>query len=508
MMNFIKTCVLLALVFLISCERFDQTDFGFFKRKSRDEKPWIESQNTQSLTVPWKGQAVGADTFINIAKKADLGVVNIGTTQSVKKGPKSKMFDVPQGSPFDDLFDGDFFKHFFGEQQEMEETPRPSLGSGFIINKNGYIVTNNHVVEKASKITVTIGQDREYEAKLVGSDPKTDVALIKIDPKEELTPLELGDSDALFVGEIVVAIGNPFGLSHTVTQGIVSAKERTIGFGPYDNFIQTDASINPGNSGGPLLNLDAKVIGINTAIVASAQGIGFAIPINLAKNIIEQLEQNGKVTRGWLGVVIQKVDDDIAKALNLKNVRGAFVSSVKKSSPADKVGILPRDVIVEVNGKAIKDYNELPRMIASLPVGKKVELKVLRDGKSLSFSPIIAKLDTEQEELASSMEQKEESENNPDRLGLVVETMLPQDAKTLGFEDPSLRGVLVKRVEAQSKAAQKGVLKSDVILEVNKKRVENKKDYDNVISKIKKGDSVLLLIERMNTGTLYIAFTD
>jgi serine protease Do len=330
------------LLFLIGCDQLPDLP-ETWKKSGEVSSPstdlWKESDKKAEVTttIPWKGNAVAADTFIKISKKADLGVVNIGTTTTIqRKSPFD--FGGPQGggSPFEDFFGDDLFKYFFGGpggpegRTQPKEFKQASLGSGFIIHESGLIVTNNHVVDMADVITVTIGSDREYKAKIIGADPKTDVALIKIEATEKLEPLVLGDSDDLQVGEIVVAIGNPFGLSHTVTQGIVSAKERSIGFGPYDNFIQTDASINPGNSGGPLLNLNAEVVGINAAMQAQGQGIGFAIPINLAKNIITQLKENGSVTRGWLGVWIQKVDPELAKSFGLKDAQGALVSKVQK----------------------------------------------------------------------------------------------------------------------------------------------------------------------------------
>ncbi|MCB0326324.1 MAG: trypsin-like peptidase domain-containing protein, partial [Bdellovibrionales bacterium] len=322
----------------------DSTSSG----SSWDRNPEKNQDDHKDTLVPWKGGAIAADTFIKISKKADAGVVNIGTTKILKQ--KQSPFGFGP-SPFEDFFGDDLFKHFFGnprQQQEPQEFKQQSLGSGFIISEDGLIVTNNHVIDQADEIKVTIGKDKEFVAKVIGTDPKTDVALIKIDPKgEKLQALALGDSDDLEVGEIVVAIGNPFGLSHTVTQGIVSAKERAIGFGLYDNFIQTDASINPGNSGGPLFNLNAEVVGINTAIHASGQGIGFAIPINLARNILRQLEKNGEVVRGWMGVEMQNMDEDLAKALELEKPKGALIARILPGSPAEEAGIQRGDVVLE-----------------------------------------------------------------------------------------------------------------------------------------------------------------
>ncbi|MCI5072568.1 DegQ family serine endoprotease [bacterium] len=479
---------------------------------SSKDKVWVEDEENTPLTVPWKGGAIAADTFIKVAKNSDAGVVNIGTTQVIKQN-RPRFFGNPNGQnndAFEDFFGSDIFKHFFGDQggESQQEIQRPSLGSGFIINKNGLIVTNNHVVEKASEITVTIGQDREYKAKLVGADPKTDVALIKIEPKEELQPLVLGDSDQLQVGEIVVAIGNPFGLSHTVTQGIVSAKERTIGFGPYDNFIQTDASINPGNSGGPLFNLEGKVVGINTAIVASGQGIGFAIPINLAKNIITQLQETGSVTRGWLGVYIQKVDDEHAKFLGLPNNRGALVSSVQKDSPAAKAGVKAGDVILKVDGQDIVNFNDLPKKIANLKVGKKVTLTLWRNKKELDVPLTIGKLpdDGELAQKNPNPEKEEKPSNKPDRLGLITQTLTAPMRGQLKL-DEGTQGVIVTSIDRSSKAFDKGLREGDVILKINEQAIKSNSDYRAVLDKLKKGQSVLLYTERPKFGRQFIAFT-
>ena len=296
-------------------------------------------------------------SFADLAEKLKPSVVNISTTKTVRSGRFRSPFG--QRSPFDRDFGGDdFFERFFGEGPQRQFKQR-SLGSGFIISPDGYIFTNNHVVEQADKIIVKLSNDKEYEAKVIGKDAKTDIALIKIKPTESLPVAETGDSDKLRVGDWVIAIGNPFGLEQTVTAGIVSAKGRVIGAGPYDNFIQTDASINPGNSGGPLFNMEGKVIGINTAIVAQGQGIGFAIPISMAKTILPDLKATGKVTRGWLGVSVQDITEDIAKSMKLKDRNGALIADVFKGDPADKAGMKSGDVVTEINGKKIKDTHEL-----------------------------------------------------------------------------------------------------------------------------------------------------
>src|SRR5664280_1824190 len=304
-------------------------------------------------------------SFADLAEHVKPVVVNISTTKTFKN---RKGFGMPFGrSPFGD----DFFDRFFGDIPQREFKQR-SLGSGFIISNDGYIFTNNHVVEQADKILVKVSDGKEYEAKIIGTDAKTDIALIKIKPSNSLPVVEIGDSDKVRVGEWVIAIGNPFGLEQTLTAGIISAKGRVIGAGPYDNFIQTDASINPGNSGGPLFSMDGRVIGINTAIVAQGQGIGFAIPINMANTILADLKTKGKVTRGWLGVSIQDIGEDMARNMNYKSRSGAIVSDVIAGDPADRAGIKVYDIVIEINGKVIKDTHELLLMAAALHVGEKM----------------------------------------------------------------------------------------------------------------------------------------
>jgi serine protease Do len=305
-------------------------------------------------------------------KRVKPSVVNISTTTLVK-GPDLYDRFFGQANPFRDFFGEDFYERFFGDMPQREFKQR-SLGSGFIIDRDGYILTNNHVVEKAQSIKVRLSDEKEYDAKVVGRDPKTDIALIKINTRQNLPVAPLGDSDSLEVGDWLIAIGNPFGLEHTVTAGIVSAKGRVIGAGPYDDFIQTDASINPGNSGGPLFNLNGEVVGINTAIVSGGQGIGFAIPINVAKELLPQLKTKGRVVRGWLGVMIQKVTPEIAKGFGLKESEGALVSDVMEGSPAEKAGIKRGDVIVSYNGKRIKEMDQLPKLVGTTEVGKKVKV--------------------------------------------------------------------------------------------------------------------------------------
>jgi serine protease Do len=479
---------------------------------SAESSLWTEGKDKPSDRVNTGLRALSPDAYIRVAEKVDEAVVNVSTTQVIKSPHRGFLFS-PFGHPRtkprqqqddnerpDDPF-GDFFDRFFGQPPSMpkEDLRQQSLGSGFVLNPEGYIVTNNHVVEKADEIKVILSNETELKAKVVGRDPKTDVALLKVDSPKPLKSVVLGDSDQMKVGEVVVAIGNPFGLSHTVTQGIVSAKERTIGVGPYDEFIQTDASINPGNSGGPLLNLQGEVIGINTAIIASGQGIGFAIPINLAKDVLTKLKRDGKVVRGWLGVLIQKVTPEHATALKLSGVTGALVSDVVKNSPALKAGIKVGDVIVKFRGKEIKDWHELPIAVAGVRAGEKVPIEFIRDGERKTVEVEIAKLEDKEGEPASA------ENTEADRLGLRVQELTNEMAKSLGL-DEDVKGVVVAEVDPAGAAAEKGVRRGDVIIEMNRKKIANRAAYLATVSALRKGDSVLLLVKR-GEGTIFIAFT-
>jgi|WetSurMetagenome_2_1015567.scaffolds.fasta_scaffold16944_3 serine protease Do len=433
-------------------------------------------------------------TFADLVEKLSPAVVNISTTKVVKmdgkRGPSTEQF------PFDRFFGGeeDFYKRYFGDNPEKEFKQR-SLGSGFIISKDGYIFTNNHVIEKADKIKVRLSSGKEYDATVKGRDPRTDLALIKINPDNSLPTVSLGDSERLRVGDWVMAIGNPFGLDHTVTAGIVSAKGRVIGAGPYDNFIQTDASINPGNSGGPLFNMAGEVVGINTAIVAQGQGIGFAIPVNMAKEILEDLKARGKVTRGWLGVSVQDITEDLAKSLKLKDRNGALVTEIFEGDPADKAGIKQGDIIIEVDGKKVKDTHELLRLVAVLPVGKKAEIKVLREGQVKELQLTVAEREDKKEAAAARGETK-------DTYGMSVQDVTPDVAKQLGL--PSTGGVIVTKIREGSAADEAGLQPYDVILQVNRVKVGSVKDFQREISKKTADDRVLLLIRR-GKGTYYVA---
>jgi serine protease Do len=429
------------------------------------------------------------ETFSQVAEKLKPAVVNISTTMVVKQQPSFRGRPSPFGEqdPF-----REFWERFFGGEMPRERETR-SLGSGFIINKEGYIVTNNHVVENSKEIIVTLHNEKDYKAEVIGKDKKTDLALIKIEAEGDLPMAPLGDSDKLGVGEWVLAIGNPFGLAETITAGIVSAKGRAIGAGPYDDFIQTDASINPGNSGGPLFNFWGEVVGINTAIIATGQGIGFAIPINMAKEILPQLKEKGRVTRGWLGVLIQKVTPQLAESFGLEEERGALVSQVLEDSPAQKAGMEQGDIILEFDGKEIKDFGDLSRIAASTPIGKTVDIKVFRGGQIVSLEATVAEME-EPAQVAKAPTKKP--------LGITVQNITPEIARSLGLE--SATGVVVTGVEPGSPAAKSGIRRGDVIYEVNRKPIKDAEDFGQVVETAGDKEDILFLIRR-GGGNVFVA---
>lgn len=427
-------------------------------------------------------------SFADLAEKLKPCVVNISTTKTVHSQQGRLKMPFGGDNPFDRYFGGDeFFNRFFGDIPQREFKQK-SLGSGFIISHDGYIFTNNHVVEQADKILVKLSDgQKEYEAKIIGKDAKTDIALIKIKPEKSLSVAELGDSEKLRVGDWVMAIGNPFGLEQTVTAGIVSAKGRVIGAGPYDNFIQTDASINPGNSGGPLFTLDGKVIGINTAIIAQGQGIGFAIPINTASNMLPALKTKGEVSRGWLGVSIQDVTEDIAKSLKLKEPKGALIAEVFEGDPAEKAGLRAGDVIIEVNGKDIGNSHELLMVIAGLAVGEKVAIKAIHEGQIKRFRLTIA------ERVDKDLSRGKKY------FGIEVQPITPEIAGHLGLTEQA--GVIVVDVEDGSPADEAGIRPRDIILQINRSRIDNIQDYEREMSKGGIKEGALFLIKRGRVST-------
>jgi serine protease Do len=431
-------------------------------------------------------------SFNRLAVMVSPAVVNIRTVKTIKGGgPVFRQFQRdPWGKegPFKD-----FFERFFGDEMQRE-FKQPSLGSGFIIDQAGYVVTNNHVIEDADQIKVKLKDESEFDATIVGRDPNTDIALLKIEAEEKFATVKLGDSDALQVGQWVVAIGSPFGLEQTVTAGIVSAKGRVIGSGPYDDFIQTDASINPGNSGGPLLNLKGEVVGINTAIVATGQGIGFAIPINLARDIIVALKEEGEVTRGWLGVAIQDLSPEMAEYYNIEGKKGVFVADVFEGDPADKAGIRPKDIILAVNGEKITTSRQLTGIIAKIPVNDSAKIKILRNGREKTVKVTIAK--RPEERLASRGRPPAQTEE----FGIRVSDLTPEISEQLNIDETS--GVVVTQVASGSKGDDADVRAGDIIKEINRQPVKNAAEYKAILGQIESGEAVNLFIRRKNAGFL------
>ena len=432
------------------------------------------------------------DSFADQVEQLSPAVVNISTTTIVSEGPGMDMPQFPPGSPFEE-----FFKNFGDENRQRRAS---SLGSGFIIDAEGIVVTNFHVIENAEEITVTLSDETSFTAKVLGQDQKTDIAVLKIDPGDTaLTAVPFGDSDSLRVGDWVLAIGNPFGLGGTVTAGIVSARGRDIGNGPYDDFIQTDASINRGNSGGPLFNTDGEVIGINTAIFSQSGGsvgIGFAISSNLAKRVTKQLVEFGTTRRGWLGVFIQEVTSDIAETLGLEGSGGALVSSVNENSPADIAGLEPGDVILSFDGKKIERMRDLPRIVAETDIGTTVVVEIFRGGLLSTVEVTLGEL--EKAELVGLVgKQPEGDAQTLDRLGFTVDDLDGELAAELGLDD-TLTGVVVTEVAADSPAMEKGVEPGDIIRRFGQRRVDSAADLAaSVAETLDAGRSgVLLLIER------------
>jgi serine protease Do len=454
---------------------------------------WI-SQDLFAETIPTFNAPA---SFTRLVETVGPAVVNIRTVKTIKGGgPVFRHFQPdPKGpqQPFQDFFD-----RFFGDRMQ-KEFKQPSLGSGFIIDKSGFVVTNNHVIEGADQIKVKLDDESEFEAEVIGRDPSTDIAVLKLKADRDLPAAKLGNSDALKIGQWVVAIGSPFGLERTVTAGIVSAKGRVIGSGPYDDFIQTDASINPGNSGGPLLDMQGEVVGINTAIVASGQGIGFAIPINLAKNIIVQLKSEGEVTRGWLGVAIQDLSKEMADYYGIESKKGVFVADVFEGDPADEAGIKPKDIILGVNGKTVESSHQLTALIAGLGVGETATVNILRDGREIDITVEIAKRDADKIAGRKSL-QPESAE-----LGMRVSDMTPELARRFNLSETT--GVVVTEIEAEGKAAEADVRVGDIIKEINHVSIDSLDDYNMVLKSIERGDSLKLFIWRKNMGFLVSKMT-
>ena len=430
-------------------------------------------------------------SFADLADKVKGSVVNIFTTQVVEGNPLLPF--MGPGSPFGDFFGHNMPKEFFGNNPHPKMKTH-ALGSGFVISEKGLILTNNHVVEKATEIKIKLETGKEYDAKLVGRDPKTDLALIQVAPDKDFPkPAVLGDSDSLRVGDWVMAVGNPFGLGHTVTTGIISAKSRILGAGPYDDFLQTDAAINPGNSGGPLFNMQGQVIGINTAIIAQGQGIGFAIPVSMAEELLPQLK-TGKIVRGWLGVMIQDITPELAKSFGLKRSEGVLISDVVKGSPADKGGLKRGDVLQRFNGKEIENAHKLSQLVAATNPDTVIKIDLLRNGKDETIS---LKLGTMPEEGQKIISQQKESD-----WGMMVQELTPQLVQQLGLK-PGTTGVVISDITEGSPAAEAGLRTGDLITEVNRTAIKNLNDYQQALKQVKNGDNLLLLVKRAG-GALYV----
>ena len=427
-------------------------------------------------------------SFANLVDKVKDAVVNISTTQVVEGNPLGPF--MGPGSPF-----GNFFG--INPHEKMETH---ALGSGFVISSDGLILTNNHVVAKATEIKIKLLNGHEYDAKLVGRDPKTDLALIQVKPDQYFPkPEVLGDSDSMRVGDWVMAVGNPFGLGNTVTTGIISAKSRVLGSGPYDDFLQTDAAINPGNSGGPLFNMQGQVIGINTAIIAQGQGIGFAIPINIAENLLPQLK-TGKIVRGWLGIMIQNITPELAKSFGLKSSKGVIVADVVKGSPADKASLKRGDVILRFDGKEVENAHMLSQMAAATAPDTNVKIDILRNGEEKTISLTVGTMPEGTPQGMPSEQQKEESV-----WGITVQELTPQLQQQLNLE-PGTTGVVISDVQAGSPADLAGLHPGDLITEVNRQPVENLADYRQALKKVKDGENLLLLVQR-GGGAFYVVLT-
>ncbi len=438
----------------------------------------ISEQSVDLLTRTGKAMA-------EVTAAVKPAIVNISTTRTIKV--------AGGGDPF---FDDPFFKRFFGDQfgrqrQQPKEHKSAGLGSGVIVSPDGYIITNSHVIKDADEIKVTLTDKKEYTGRVIGSDLKTEIAVVKIEATD-LPTVSWGNSDALQVGEVVLAVGNPYGLNQTVTMGIVSALGRAnVGIADYEDFIQTDAAINPGNSGGALVNIKGELVGINTAIYTTSggyQGIGFAIPSNMVKSIMASLIKEGKVVRGWLGVTIQKVTPELAKQFNLKEDAGALVGDIMENSPAEKAGLQRGDIILEYDGKKIEEPNILRNMVANNLPGEEHTAMVMRDGKTKHVTITIG-------ELPSDVQQTVETTDVQNVMkGITVQDMSPEIAKKLRIPD-KIKGVIISDIDDSSMAA--GILaQGDVIQEINRKKVIDTKNYSDFVSKIKKDESVLLLIYR------------
>ncbi|MDA0917314.1 MAG: DegQ family serine endoprotease [Proteobacteria bacterium] len=441
------------------------------------------------------------DSFADLAEKLSPSVVNISTT-TVIEDKSRQMPSFPPGSPFEE-----FFKQF--DQPGGKKRKAQSLGSGFIIDETGYVITNNHVIDNAEKIMVILYDDTSFEATVIGKDPKTDVALLKIDPKKtKLTAVKFGDSNNLRVGDWVMAIGNPFGFGGTVTAGIVSARGRNLS-GSYDDYIQTDASINRGNSGGPLFDIKGNVVGINTAIFSQSGGsvgIGFAVSSNLAKQVTDQLKQYGRTKRGWLGVLIQEITQEIADSLGMKSAKGALVSSATEGGPAEKAGVKTGDVILKFNDIEIESMKELPKVVAGTPVGKSVPLVILRNGKELTLNVVLGELElAEKENLIGQANNSGSDSKEYEKLGFVAEELNSSNKSKFNIKDVD-KGIVITSVKEESPAQAAGIVAGMVIVRVGQVEVNSLSVIDQALqSAIKQKRKALLFLVKVENGTRFVA---
>jgi len=433
---------------------------------------------------------LGTGSFAGVAEAIKPAVININTVSKGGLGGSGR-------TPFEEFFGEDFFRRFFGDAPER--IPQRSLGSGVIVDATGIALTNSHVVEKATEIEVITLDGGKHKAKVVGMDKKTDLAVLKLDDgKGTFKFARLGDSDKMQVGDWVIAVGSPFGLQATVTAGIISAKARNIGQGPFDDFLQTDAAINPGNSGGPLVNMQGEVIGINTAIVAGGSGIGFAIPSNMAKKIYSEINSKGRVTRGWLGVSIQPLTAELAKSFNAKDTKGVLISDVIADSPAAKAGLKAGDILTEFDGKKVEAPADLQRTVGLAQPGHDAKMKVWRDQGEKTVDVKIGEAPDEKEA------KPQPGRAAPSTLGLDVRPLTPELARQLNLK--STDGVIVARVDEGSPAAESGVQRGDVIREINRQKVRSMTDYERLTKDVKEGDRLTVLLQR-GPMSLYVAFT-
>jgi len=466
-------------------------------------------------------QARGPEAIADVAEKVIDSVVNISTSQTVeaKGGPgegRGALPQLPPGSPFEEFFD-DFFKNRRGpggpRGGDMQPHKTNSLGSGFIVDASGIVVTNNHVIADADEINVILNDGTKIKAELVGVDKKTDIAVLKFKPPKPLTAVQFGDSDKLRLGEWVIAIGNPFSLGGTVTAGIVSARNRDISTGPYDNYIQTDAAINRGNSGGPLFNLDGEVIGVNTLIISptgGSIGIGFAVPSKTVVGVVDQLRKFGELRRGWLGVRIQQVTDEIAESLNIKPARGALVAGVDDKGPAKPAGIEPGDVVVKFDGHDIKEPKDLSRIVADTAVGKEVDVIIIRKGEEQSKRVTLGRLEDSEKPQPASVKSQPEPEKlvTQKALGLDLAN-LSKDLRSRYKIKDSVKGVVITSVDGASDAAEKRLSAGDVIVEVAQEAVSNAADIKKRVEQLKKDGkkSVLLLVSNADGELRFVALS-